>query len=134
MTRARDMQLDRVFDAERQGWPKQLTNKLYIYRKQVMPRIASPHTKLVLAAFAARPGDWRHGYDLCRETGLKSGTLYPMLIRLADQGLLAAEWREAEKPGRPPRHAYQLTAKGLAFARSQAAGGAGAATSRGALA
>ena len=89
-----------------------------------MPRIpaTSPATQLILAAFAARPADWRHGYDLCREVGVKSGTLYPMLIRLADQGLLAAEWREAERPGRPPRHAYRLTQQGLALARSQERG------------
>jgi DNA-binding PadR family transcriptional regulator len=79
-------------------------------------------------------GEWRHGYDLCREAGVKSGTLYPMLIRLADQGLLDAEWREAEKPGRPPRHAYRLTPKGLALARSQASASEGAAAGRPALA
>lgn len=94
----------------------------------------SPHTRLVLAAFAARPEAWRYGYDLCREVGVKSGTLYPMLIRLADQGLLASEWREAEKPGRPPRHAYRLTPKGVAFARAQAEGGNATAALRGALA
>ena len=89
-----------------------------------MPRLVatSRHTRLVLAAFAARPQDWRYGYDLCREVGIKSGTLYPMLIRLAGQGLLTAEWREPEKPGRPPRHAYRLTARGVAFARAQADG------------
>ena len=31
---------------------------------------------------------WRYGYDLGKETGLKSGSLYPILIRLADRGLL----------------------------------------------
>lgn len=77
---------------------------------------------LVLAAFAGDPRAWRYGYDLCRETGLKSGTLYPMLIRLADQGLLGAEWRAPDKPGRPPRHAYCLTPKGMALARMQAEG------------
>lgn len=101
-----------------------------------MPRLpaTSRHTRLVLAAFAARPEAWRYGYDLCREVEIKSGTLYPMLIRLADQGLLAAKWREAEKPGRPPRHAYRLTANGVAFARSQANDGEGSAMVRGALA
>jgi DNA-binding PadR family transcriptional regulator len=84
------------------------------------PAASSRPTRLVLAAFAARPLDWRHGYELCRQTGLKAGTLYPMLIRLADQGLLMAEWREAERPGRPPRHAYRLTAQGLSLARLQA--------------
>jgi DNA-binding PadR family transcriptional regulator len=47
---------------------------------------------------------------------LKSGTLYPILIRLADQGLVEAIW-EAEQPaGRPRRHLYRLTADGLARA------------------
>lgn len=91
-------------------------------------------TRLVLAAFAARPGDWRYGYDLCRELRIKSGTLYPMLIRLADQGFLSAEWRDPDKPGRPPRHAYRLTPKGLALARSQREGAANAVAPRGALA
>ena len=101
-----------------------------------MPRrpATSRATQLILAAFARSPGEWRHGYDLCREAGIKSGTLYPMLIRLADQGLLTAEWREAEKPGRPPRHAYRLTPQGLALARSQERGGESRAAGRPALA
>jgi DNA-binding HxlR family transcriptional regulator len=101
-----------------------------------MPRVpdTSRTTRLILDAFANSPGEWRYGYDLCREAGVKSGTLYPMLIRLADRGLLVAEWREAEKPGRPPRHAYRLTPKGLAFARSQESGREGPATAQAALA
>ena len=51
-------------------------------------------------------------------TGLRSGTLYPLLIRLEAQGLLEAEWQPPAAPGRPPRHAYRLTAAGLARARS----------------
>lgn len=98
------------------------------------PQAASRHTRLVLATFAARPSDWRYGYDLCRDVGIKSGTLYPMLIRLADQGLLVAEWRAAEKPGRPPRHAYRLTAAGLAFVREQTSRTADRSMPRGALA
>lgn len=88
-----------------------------------MPRTAniSPQTRAVLAALADQPQAWRHGYDLSRETGLSSGTLYPLLIRLADQGLLEAEWRPALKPGRPPRHAYRLTNTGLALALRQRA-------------
>lgn len=60
---------------------------------------------------------WRHGYDLMKATGLLSGTLYPLLMRMTDQGLVEAEWREAAQLGRPPRHAYRLTAKGAALAR-----------------
>ncbi len=65
------------------------------------------------------PLAWRHGYELLKKTGLLSGTLYPLLIRLCDQGLLEAQWREPEKPGKPPRHVYRLTQTGLAFARLQ---------------
>jgi len=70
----------------------------------------------VLAALAARPADWRHGYDLARETGLKSGTLYPILVRLADREIVRACWEEGEPSGRPRRHLYRLTSDGLAAA------------------
>ncbi len=80
----------------------------------------SPQTRRALAALAHQPQAWRYGYDLSRETGLKSGTLYPLLIRLTDQGLLESEWRPSLEPGRPPRHAYRLTSSGIALAASQA--------------
>jgi PadR family transcriptional regulator, regulatory protein PadR len=76
----------------------------------------SPQTLSVLAALCARPSDWRHGYEVAGETGLKSGTLYPILVRLADRGLLEAEWQDEPAPGRPRRHLYRLTAPGLAAA------------------
>lgn len=60
---------------------------------------------------------WRHGYDLMKETGLLSGTLYPLLMRMTEQGLVEAEWREPAQAGRPPRHAYRLTANGYALAQ-----------------
>lgn len=78
----------------------------------------SRQTGALLAALLDTPLRWRHGYDLSRETGLKSGTLYPILMRLSDQGLLESQWQEPERPGRPPRHAYRLTSEGRAFARS----------------
>jgi DNA-binding PadR family transcriptional regulator len=72
----------------------------------------------LLAALSERPRDWRHGYELMKETGLSSGTLYPLLMRMTDQRLVEAEWRRPEQAGRPPRHAYRLTASGLAAARA----------------
>jgi len=77
----------------------------------------SKQTLALFEAFLARQGEWRYGYDLSRETGLKSGTLYPALMRLEEQGLLETRWEAAERPGRPPRHMYQLTAVGAAEAR-----------------
>ena len=76
----------------------------------------SPQTLSVLAALCGQPSAWQHGYALARETGLKSGTLYPILIRLADQGLVEARWQEEPAPGRPRRHLYRLTSDGAASA------------------
>ena len=74
----------------------------------------------LLEALSASAPQWRHGYDLMKETGLLSGTLYPHLLRMTDQGLVEAEWRAPAQPGRPARHAYRLTAKGLALASAAA--------------
>jgi PadR family transcriptional regulator PadR len=77
----------------------------------------SRQTLALLAALIQQPRTWQHGYELSKGTRLKSGTLYPILIRLSDQGLLDSRWKDAERPGRPPRHVYRLTAGGLALAR-----------------
>ena len=76
----------------------------------------SPQALSVLAALCEEPSRWQHGYALATKTGLKSGTLYPILIRLADRGLAEACWQEEPQPGRPRRHLYRLTAGGLASA------------------
>jgi DNA-binding PadR family transcriptional regulator len=86
-----------------------------------MPRKpnASRQTRTLLAALLDRSQVWRHGYDLSKETGLKSGTLYPLLMRLSEQGLLEARWESAERAGLPPRHFYRLTGAGVALAHEQ---------------
>ena len=60
--------------------------------------------------------EWFYGYQLCEASGLKSGTLYPLLMRLADQVLLTARWEDSVIAGRPPRHLYQLTESGIKLA------------------
>ncbi len=77
----------------------------------------SPQTLILLDAFLQQADDWKYGYDLSRVTGLKSGTLYPILMRLADRNLLETQW-EAAEPGKPPRHMYRFTPEGLRFARA----------------
>jgi DNA-binding PadR family transcriptional regulator len=79
-------------------------------------RSLSAAARNVLARLAEAETAWHHGYDLCRQTGIKSGTLYPLLIRLAGQHYLEAEWQPPEEPGRPARHAYRLTAAGRQLA------------------
>ena len=84
-------------------------------------RRPSKQMLVLLEALSAQSQQWRHGYELMKETGLLSGTLYPLLMRMTDQGLVEAQWREPTQPGRPARHVYRLTAAGLALARSAAA-------------
>ena len=67
-------------------------------------------------ALAARPASWRYGYELCQELGIKAGSMYPILMRLADRGLLETTWETDAPAGRPPRHLYRLTGSGRAFA------------------
>lgn len=85
-----------------------------------MPRKpnSSRQTRELFAVLLRKPRSWHYGYELSRETGLSSGTLYPLLMRLSDQGLLESDWQEPERPGKPPRHVYRLTSEGLAFART----------------
>ncbi|PZO90627.1 MAG: PadR family transcriptional regulator [Sphingomonas sanxanigenens] len=83
----------------------------------VRTRSLSPIARNVLAALAEAGERWSHGYELCRLAGVKSGTLYPLLIRLEQQGRLEAQWLPPSEPGRPPRHAYRLTASGRALAQ-----------------
>lgn len=80
-------------------------------------RTLSGHARNLLAAMAEAGGRWRHGYELCQQAGIRSGTLYPLLIRLEAQGYLEAEWQAPTEAGRPPRHAYRLTAAGLRLAQ-----------------
>jgi PadR family transcriptional regulator, regulatory protein PadR len=94
----------------------------------------SVQTLSVLAALFADPAGWRHGYGIAKDTGLKSGTLYPILIRLADRGLVEACWEEEQPAGRPRRHLYRLSPDGLAAARAALAEQAALADRRGAAA
>jgi PadR family transcriptional regulator, regulatory protein PadR len=86
----------------------------------------------VLRAFLADASAPRYGYDLMKAAKLPSGTLYPMLARLQDQGLVASEWESRpgdDAGGRPPRKYYRLTAEGVRVARLEIAQAAAAAPS-----
>src|SRR5687768_875374 len=76
-------------------------------------RRPSAQTIAVLRALARQPREWRYGYELCQELGLKAGSMYPILMRLADRGLLETSWETGAEAGRPPRHLYRLTRSGL---------------------
>ena len=94
-------------------------------------RALSLHARAVLAVLLDARGKWSHGYELARVADVKSGTLYPLLIRLEAQGYLEAEWQQPNEAGRPPRHAYRLTASGVQLARANPSGQAMPAVRRG---
>lgn len=91
-------------------------------------RKPSPQTLAVLDALAAGavtadaaqdavgPGEWSHGYDLCSRLGIKAGTMYPILIRLAERGLVETAWERETPRGRPPRHLYRISLAGREYA------------------
>src|SRR5258708_18555436 len=77
-------------------------------------RPPSAQTISVLRAWAGDPAWWVYGYDLVTGVHLKSGSLYPILVRLADRGLLDTSW-EPGLGSRPPRHLYRLPPTGREF-------------------
>lgn len=81
-----------------------------------MARRPSPQTVAVVDALAGRRAEWSHGYDLCRSLGLKAGTVYPIMTRLAERGLVETAWEQDAPPGRPARHLYRLSSAGVQFA------------------
>lgn len=69
-------------------------------------------TALVLDALIQKPGAC--GSELTKMTGLPSGSLYPILIRLEKARWLESVWEEDEPAnlGRPRRRNYTVTALG----------------------
>lgn len=79
----------------------------------------SPQTLSILEALLVRPADWHHGYAVSLQTGIASGTLYPVLMRLEKLHWLETRWEEPKNTGRPPRHLYRLTSQARAWAREE---------------
>ncbi len=77
----------------------------------------------VLRVLIADPAAPHYGYDLMKAARLPSGTLYPMLARLQQQGLVESEWetRREDAGGRPPRKYYRLTGEGVRVTRLELA-------------
>jgi PadR family transcriptional regulator PadR len=83
-----------------------------------MPRVRRPSapTTAVVLALAEQPTAWRYGNELCQRLNLTPGSMYPILMWLADRGLLETTWNTDAPAGRPPRHRYRLTGSGRALA------------------
>ncbi|MCB9916343.1 MAG: helix-turn-helix transcriptional regulator [Planctomycetes bacterium] len=89
---------------------------------QALPRACNE--ALILSALAGGP---RHGYqlvlDLEQRSGgafrLRHGTLYPILHKLEEDGLIEGAWSDEGPRGK--RKAYRLTPAGERFAERQRA-------------
>jgi PadR family transcriptional regulator PadR len=79
----------------------------------------SKQTLTVLDALLIHPGQWQHGYSLSQRTGISSGTLYPILMRLEKLDWLETRWEEVKVAGRPPRHLYRLSGTAREWAREE---------------
>jgi len=78
-------------------------------------------TAKVFAALLDHPHRPSYGLALIRETGLSSGTLYPLLGRLVRMGYLKRSWEDIDpaKAGRPRRCLYIFTTDGAKTAAEQ---------------
>jgi DNA-binding PadR family transcriptional regulator len=77
-------------------------------------------TATVLAALAH---GHRYGFEILDVTGLRAGTVYPVLRRLEEGAMVASSWEDAadaRAEGRPARRNYRLSPEGLRFAREAA--------------
>lgn len=59
----------------------------------------------------------RYGYELMRDTGIKSGSLYPILGRFEGYGWIEGAMEHTEN-GRPPRRVYRVRPDGIGTAQA----------------
>jgi PadR family transcriptional regulator, regulatory protein PadR len=77
-------------------------------------------TQLVLRVMLAEPASEHYGLQICAETGLPSGTIYPIVARLEQLGWVTSNWEDPAEhvtEGRPRRRYYRLTDEGAEQAR-----------------
>jgi DNA-binding PadR family transcriptional regulator len=87
-----------------------------------MPRKPSIQTRLIFQAFLDSPSDETYGFELAEKTGLPSGTIYPILRRLEEEGLLRSRWGMVQGEGqRRRRRYYELTGTGRRVAHQATA-------------
>lgn len=76
----------------------------------------------VAGALLADPHGRHYGYELCKQTRIRSGVVYPMLTRLLNAGWIADGWEDPTTiDGRPPRRYYTLTDEGREMLRGYVA-------------
>ncbi len=73
----------------------------------------------VVQVLLGDPAGEVYGLELGAITGIKSGTLHPILARLETLGWVDSRWEDIEpaEAGRPRRRYYRLSPRGVALAR-----------------
>jgi len=72
-------------------------------------------TFATLSVLQAIARGYRYGFDIMDATDLPSGTVYPILGRLDENGLARSRWEDqqiAHGEKRPPRRYYEVTVRG----------------------
>ncbi|PJE27130.1 PadR family transcriptional regulator [Pseudooceanicola marinus] len=69
----------------------------------------------VLTFLSHRPDKEFSGYEICGAISIASGTLYPLLIKLHQSGLLQQRWEDVDpkEVGRPRRRYYRISGDGI---------------------
>lgn len=77
-------------------------------------KVTVPFLK-VLSIFYNDPKQGFAGSDICAKSKLKSGTVYPLLIRLEENGWLESNWEKVDPKiiGRPKKRLYKVTKHGM---------------------
>ena len=78
------------------------------------PRL-SHQTLRILRLFLRAPAEALAGSDIGKETGILSGTIYPVLARLEQAKWLESDWEELDpsEAGRPRKRLYRITRTGV---------------------
>jgi DNA-binding PadR family transcriptional regulator len=79
-------------------------------------RITYPTATVILALARGHA----YGFEIIDVTGLRAGTVYPILRRLEAEALVRSSWERAgaaQEEGRPPRRNYRMSAAGERAAR-----------------
>ncbi len=80
------------------------------------PRLTKPTIAVLEVLLSATSDAPAWGLSICASADLGSGTVYPILDRLAERGWIVSREEVGPHPGRPPRRYYELTGAGRAEA------------------
>ena len=82
------------------------------------PRVTMNLLK-VLLVLLTDPTASHYGTEIGKAARLSGGSLYPLLLRLEQAGVLQSDWEQVDpsEVGRPRRRLYRLTGEGAEYAR-----------------